>query len=258
MQARYGAGSDYEIIVLTPWSAAEMYSETVRAFNLAERFRVPVIVLADEGVGHLREGVGIGLETRIYNRLRVPGAAPFGVDPAGAGDLVPPMPAFGDGQRLMVTGSTHDAYGYRRTSDSAAQASLVDRLAHKVLDRRDGFARVGRLLMDDEELDLLLIAFGFSARSAYRAAQILRSEGIRAGLLRLCTLWPFDDDAIRAAAERARHVLVAEMNRGQVLREVQRLVPGARGCNRTDGELIAPDDIVAAARNWQRDGAHPR
>lgn len=252
MQARYGAGSDYEIIVLTPWSAAEMYGETIRAFNLAERFRVPVIVLADEGIGHLREKVVIGAETRVYDRLRAPGAAPFGVTPGGRDDLVPPMPAFGDGERLLVTGSTHDAYGYRRASEPDAQAALVDRLARKVLDHRHEFARVERLLMgDDEELDLLLISFGFSARSAYHAAQVLRAEGMRAGLLRLCTLWPFDDAAARAAAERARRVLVPEMNRGQVLREVQRLAPAARGCNRTDGEVITPDEIVAAARDMR-------
>mgnify|MGYP000859789058 FL=1 len=251
MQARYGAGSDYEIIVLTPWSAPEMYSETIRAFNLAERFRVPVIVLADEGIGHLRERVQIGPETRLYGRVRAAGAAPFVAEASGAMDAVPPMPAFGDGERLMVTGSTHDPRGYRRTSEADAQAALVDHLTRKVSEHRDEYARVERLLMDeDEELDLLLVSFGFSARSAYAAAQELRSEGTRAGLLRLCTLWPFDDDAIRAATARARRVLVPEMNRGQVLREVQRHAPAARGCNRTDGEGITPDDILAVARKW--------
>jgi 2-oxoglutarate ferredoxin oxidoreductase subunit alpha len=252
MQARYGAGSDYEIIVLTPWSAAEMYSETIRAFNLAERFRLPVIVLADEAIGHLREKVEIGAETSVFGRIRATGAAPFVAETCDAIDAVPPMPAFGDGERLLVTGSTHDARGYRRTSEADAQAMLVEHLTRKVLDHRDAYARVERLLMgDDEELDVLFISFGFSARSAYRAAQTLRTEGCRAGLLRLCTLWPFDDQAVRAATAKARRILVPEMNRGQALREVQRLAPGARGCNRTDGEVITPDDIVAAVRDWQ-------
>ena len=170
------------------------------------------------------------------------------------------MPAFGDGERLLVTGSTHDARGYRRTSEADAQAMLVEHLTRKVLDHRDAYARVERLLMgDDEELDVLFISFGFSARSAYRAAQTLRTEGCRAGLLRLCTLWPFDDQAVRAATAKARRILVPEMNRGQALREVQRLAPGARGCNRTDGEVITPDDIVAAVRDWyEQPNGHQR
>jgi len=252
MQARYGAGSDYEIIVLSPWSAAEMYSETVRAFNLAERFRVPVILLADEGVGHLRERVVVGAETHVYGRQRAATRSPFVAAAGAAADAVPPMPAFGDGQRLMVTGSTHDAYGYRRTSEADAQAALVDHLARKVADHRDEIAHAERYLIGaEEELDLLLISFGFGARSAYRAARVLRAEGVRAGLLRLGTIWPFDEPAVRAAAERSRRVLVPEMNRGQVLREVQRVVPAARGCNRTDGEVITPDDILAVARGWR-------
>ncbi len=241
MQARWGASGDYELIVLSPWSGQEMYDETVRAFNLAERYRVPVLLLGDEGVGHLRENVVVGPTTRVYERNSAPGA-PFG------GQLVPPMPPFGAGQKLMVTGSTHDALGYRRTDQADAQAALVQRLSDKIALHRDEIVRTERLLCDEDELDLLLIAFGFTARSAYRAARRLRAEGLRVGLLRLVTLWPFAEPAVRELCARARAVLVPEMNRGQILREVQRIAQGAVGYSRTDGEVIEPGEIVQAAK----------
>ena len=244
MQARWGAGGDYELIVLAPWSVSEMYYETVRAFNLAERFRVPVIVLGDEGIGHLREKLIVRAETEVYTRLKSPGAAPFGQAE------VPPMPAFGEGEQLLVTGSTHDARGYRRTSEKEAQGELVERLGRQISAHRREIIRTEALLADEEELDVLLIAFGFAARSAHCAARELRREGLRAGLLRLATLWPFAEEAVGELAPRARRVLVPEMNRGQVLREVQRLVPRARGYHRTDGEVITPGEIVAAVKDW--------
>jgi len=244
MQARWGAGGDYELIVLAPWSVSEMYYETVRAFNLAERFRVPVILLGDEGIGHLREKLVVRAETEVYTRAKSSGVAPFG------GCEVPPMPSFGEGEQLLVTGSTHDAHGYRRTSEKEAQGELVERLGRKISAHRQEIMCTEALLTDEEEMDVLFIAFGFTARSAYRAAQELRGEGLRAGLLRLATLWPFVEEAVGELAPRARRVLVPEMNRGQVLREVQRLVPQARGYHRTDGEVITPGEIVAAVKGW--------
>lgn len=242
MQARWGASGDYEIIALAPWSVAEMYSETVRAFNLAERYRVPVLILADEGVGHLRERVDVPGQTRVFARLKAPGAPPFGERP------VPPMPSFGEGEQLLVTGSTHDAWGYRRTAEAEAQAELVSRLSRKIEDAQADIASVEWLLCDDEPLDVLLIAYGFTARSAHRAALELRRRGTRAGLLRPRTLWPSPAEALRRAALISRRVLVAEMNRGQYLREVQRFAPHATGYHRTDGEVIVPEEIVRAVK----------
>jgi 2-oxoglutarate/2-oxoacid ferredoxin oxidoreductase subunit alpha len=249
MQARWGASGDYEIIVLSPWSVQEMYDETVRAFNLAERFRVPVLLLSDEGVGHLREQVVVSPTTRVYNRHAENG-------PAFGGQFVPPMPRFGDGQKLMVTGSTHDALGYRRTADAEAQATLVGRLVDKIAIHQDEIAHTEALLCEEETLDVLLIAYGFTARSAYHAARILREGrgeqgGLRVGLLRLITLWPFPEKIVRQMARRARMVLVPEMNRGQLLREVQRATEarfpyGVFGHHRTDGEVIEPGEIVEA------------
>jgi 2-oxoglutarate ferredoxin oxidoreductase subunit alpha len=240
LQARFGASGDYEIIAVSPWSVQEMYSETIRAFSLAERFRVPAIVLADEAVGHLRESLIIEPAVHVHRRSRQGGRPPFGEAE------VAPMPAFGQGQRLLVTGSTHDAWGYRRTSSAVAQAALVERLVHKIEAHQDEICHTFTYHCDDRPLDTLLIAYGFTARSALRATLEARRRGQRVGLLRLATLWPFPSRAVAACAAGARQVIVAEMNRGQMLREVQRIVPAARGYQRTDGEVIRPDEIAAA------------
>ncbi len=241
MQVRWGAHGDFQIIALSPWSVEEAYTETIRAFNLAERFRVPVFLLTEEAVGHLRENVDIPAETRIYNRLRPQGKEP----PFGQAE-VPPMPAFGQGHKLLVTGSTHDEWGYRRTSSAQAQAKLVTRLSAKVTNHLDEIIEVEEHFCDEGELDILVIAFGFTARSAWRAVKVARQGGVRAGLLRLKTIWPFPEEAVRKLALRSRAVLVPEMNLGQILREVQRMAPQARGYHRTDGEVIAPAEIRQA------------
>lgn len=240
MQARWGAHGDYEIIVISPWSVQEAYEETIRAFNLADRFRVPVILLMDEGVGHLRENMTVPTESPTYQRWKDVTRAPFGEAE------VPPMPAFGDGASLLVTGSTHDAWGYRRTTSSQAQEQLVTRLVSKILNHREEIERTFPYLCDDQDLDILLVAYGFTARSALAAARLARKAGVRVGLLRLTTLWPFPDETMRQAVARAARVLVPELNRGQVLREVQRIAPGARGYHKTNGEVMAPGEIWVA------------
>lgn len=242
MQARWGAHGDYEIIVISPWSVQECYEETARAFNLAERFRLPVLLLMDEAVGHLRENITVPTETPFFTRVKSIDQPPFGEAE------VPPMPAFGEGARLLVTGSTHDAWGYRRTSSPEAQSTLVERLAGKVLNHTGEIERTCCHLCDERELDILLIAYGFTARSALGAVRQARADGIKAGLLRLTTLWPFPAQVVRSIAQRAQVVLVPEMNRGQMLREVQREVPAARGYHRTDGEVITMPELVAAAK----------
>lgn len=242
MQARWGAHGDYEIIVISPWSVQEAYDETIRAFNLAERFRAPVVLLMDEGVGHLRENMTVAVETPIYRRRKDPSRPPFGeVD-------VPPMPAFGEGARLLVTGSTHDAWGYRRTTSPQAQERLVKRLASKILKHCDEIEQTYTHLCGDDDLDFLLVSFGFTARSALGAVRLGRAAGVQAGLLRLTTVWPFPDETVRQLTARARRVMVPEMNRGQMLREVQRVAPQAVGYNRTDGEVISAAEIWDAMR----------
>ena len=237
MQARFGASGDYEIIAVAPWSVQEMYTETIRAFSLAERFRVPVIVLADEAVGHLRESLQIAPVVRRYRRPQAPGRPPFGEAE------VPPMPAFGQGEKLLVTGSTHDAWGYRRTSSATAQATLVRRLIDKIRLHEGEIERTVAYHCDDAPLDMLFVAYGFTARSALRAVLDARRAGRKVGLLRLATLWPFPAATVARYAAGARQVVVAEMNQGQLLREVQRVVPAARGYHRTDGEIIEPEEM---------------
>jgi 2-oxoglutarate ferredoxin oxidoreductase subunit alpha len=240
MQARWGAHGDYEIIALSPWSATEMYTETIRAFNLAERFRVPVLILADEAVGHLREGVKVEEEVRLYERKKKRGVAPF------VGEDVPPMPAFGEGEKLLITGSTHDQWGFRRTVSPEAQRELVTHLARKIIDHPDEIIEVVEYHCQDETLDLLLIAYGFTARSALAAVEAAREKGIRAGLLRLKTIWPFPQEEILRVGQKAKRVIVPEMNLGQIVREVQRVLPQAEPYSRIDGEVITPQEIVSA------------
>ncbi len=242
MQLRWGAHGDYEIIVLAPWSVQEMFDLTVRAFNLAERFRIPVIVAADEAVGHMREGLTIPAEVEVYERMRtLPGEKipPFG------GAEVPPMPIFGQGHRVLVTGSTHDEWGYRRTVSAKAQASLTSRFREKILNHLDEIVRVDERFCEGD-VDVLIFAYGFTARSALAAVREARRKGIRAALFRPQTLWPFPEREIAALRGRVGAVLVAEMNQGQMLREVQRFFPHARGYNRTDGEVITPAEILQA------------
>jgi len=240
MQARWGAHGDHEMVVISPWSVQEVYDEAIHAFNLAERFRVPVILLMDEGVGHLRENMEVPAETPVYRRSKDSSRPPFGEAE------VPPMPAFGEGARLLVTGSTHDAWGYRRTSSPQAQEQLLERLASKILNHRHEIARTHTHLCDEDDLDVLLVAYGFTARSALAAVRLARAAGIKAGLLRLTTLWPFPDEIVERVSARARLVMVPEMNRGQVLREVRRVMQHAVGYNKTNGEVITPLEIWQA------------
>jgi len=224
-----------------------MYTETLRAFNLAERFRVPVFLLADEGVGHLRENLTIPAEVRIFNRI-----GPQGREASFGGKPVPPMPAFGDGHKLMVTGSTHDEWGYRRTVSAKVQAELTARLATKITDNLAEIEASETYLCDDERLDMLLVSFGFSARSSLAAARMAREAGHKVGLFRPRTVWPFPETALRAAVAKSDRVLVPEMNRGQMLREVQRVAPEAKGYGKTDGEVITPGEILNAIKEALR------
>jgi len=242
MQLRWGAHGDYEIIVLAPWSVQEMFDLTVQAFNLAERFRLPVIVAADEAVGHMREGLVIPPEVRVYERIKpLPGEK---IPPFGQME-VPPMPIFGQGHKVLVTGSTHDEWGYRRTVSAKAQASLISRFKSKILNNLDEIVRVDKRFCD-EDIDILVFAYGFTARSALAAVREARKRGIKAALFRPQTLWPFPERELSALKGQVDKVLVAEMNQGQMLREVQRFFPQAKGYNRTDGEVITPSEILKA------------
>lgn len=242
MQARFGSSGDYETIALAPWSAQEMYEMTARAFALAECYRLPVFVMTDELVTHLHEVVNLDVPVEVVQRAEPRGTPPFGDTKTNA---MTPMPRFGAGEKLLVTGSTHDEWGYRRTTDPEVQRKLVERITRKVTKDRDKLAEVEEHNCDDAET--ILVSFGFSARSSYAAMRMAREQGRKAGLARLKTLWPFPQNAIKKIGEKAKRLIVVEMNTGQVLREVERFAPcPVCGVNKTEGDPISPEEILNA------------
>ncbi|MEM3702802.1 MAG: 2-oxoacid:acceptor oxidoreductase subunit alpha [Candidatus Bathyarchaeia archaeon] len=222
MQSKWGSHGDYEIIALAPSSVQEMFDLTIEAFNLAETYRVPTIVLADEVVAHMWEKLVIppAEEIKIVNRKKpnmpLDKYLPFMPDD----DLVPPMACFGEGFRFHATGLTHDEYGYPRTQSSKAQTKLVQRLCDKIRKNADKIIHVEEIMVEDAEI--VVFAYGVVARAALSAVRKAREKGVKAGLLRPVTLWPFPEKHVARAAERAKVMIVPEMNCGQMVREVER------------------------------------
>ncbi len=251
MQARWGSHGDYEIIALAPSSVQEMFDLTVDAFNLAETYRVPTFVLADEIVGHMWERVSIpeAESIRIVNRKKPrespsPQFAPFKPD----ADLVPPMAVFGQGYHFHATGLTHDERGYPRTESVEAQTRLVQRLCNKIRQNRDKIIKVQEIMLDDAEV--AVVAYGIAARAALSAVKKARAEGIKAGLLRLVTLWPFPDEHVGQVAEKVKSIIVPEMNCGQIVREVERASKetSVTFLSKLGEEPHKPEEILEAMR----------
>lgn len=250
MQARWGTHGDVPSLVLTPASVAEVYELTVAAFALAERFRTPVIVLYDETIAHLREEAVLPAPARggVPGRRRpaVPPAAYRPYEPDADG--VAPMADFGSGYRFHVTGLAHDDRGYP-TQDPAMIAAHQRRRLEKIASFEDEIAPVRALHLDDAEV--AVVACGSAARAAEEAVGEARRQGIRAGLLRPVVLWPFPDRIVRRAADSVKALVVAEMNLGQISREVERAAAGrvpVVPCRRADGELIEPEQIAACLK----------
>jgi 2-oxoglutarate ferredoxin oxidoreductase subunit alpha len=248
MQARWGTHGDHPIIALAPASVAEVYELTVRAFTLSERYRTPVILLYDEVIGHVRERVALPAPGALpLGERSRPTCAPAAYRPYGAGASgVPPMADFGAGYRFHVTGLAHDERGYP-TQDAGVVARLQERL-HAKLERGRGDI-VSHEAVELDDADAIVVAVGVSARAAARAVRVARRHGVRAGLFRPRTLWPFPDRELRAAAGQARAVVVAEMNMGQMAHEVERVVAGrapVTRCLRADGQPMAPADVLSA------------
>jgi 2-oxoglutarate ferredoxin oxidoreductase subunit alpha len=222
MQAKWGSHGDYEIIALAPSSVQEMFDLTVEAFNLSETYRVPTMVLADEIVAHMWEKVVIppGEKVRSVNRKKpnVPPEEylPFMPDD----DLVPRMACFGEGFSFHATGLTHDERGYPKTSDSKVQQQLVKRLCDKIRLNAERIIRVQEVMLEDA--DVVVFAYGIVARAALSAVRKAREKGMKAGLLRPITLWPFPEAQVAKYAKQAKMLIVPEMNCGQLVREVQR------------------------------------
>lgn len=222
MQAKWGSHGDYEIIALAPSSVQEMFDLTVEAFNLSETYRVPTILLADEIVAHMWEKVVIqpAEKMKIVNRKK-PNVPPEKYMPFMPDDnLVPPMACFGEGFSFHATGLTHDEHGYPQTQSSEVQQRLVKRLCDKIRKNADKIIRVEEVMLEDAYV--VVLAYGIVARAALSAVRKAREEGIKAGLLRPITLWPFPEKDVAKIAKQAKAIVVAEMNCGQLVREVER------------------------------------
>ena len=222
MQAKYGSHGDYEVIAITPWSVQEMFDLTVRAFNLAETYRTPVMLMADGMVGHMKEKLTVPEKVDVVDRRKPTSRedTPWGTDdPSG----VPPMPAFGEGHALLVTGSTHRPDGVRNYAPEYHQM-IVYRIRDKILNAEPRIRDIHREQLNDAKVAVL--SFGASARPSYDAVVKARERGVKAGLFRLRTLWPLPENEIRALADQVDTILVVEMNVGKLVKEIERVVCG--------------------------------
>lgn len=225
MQARWGSHGDYEIIALCPNSPQECFDLTVRAFNLAEEFRVPVMVMMDECVGHMTEKVVIppAEQIQIYPRrhTRLP---PSEYKPYAAGpDLVPEMVHAGEGYRFHITGLTHDERGYPSMT-VAAQDQLIKRLKAKITRAADRLACYEQEAVEGAEV--IVVSYGITSRVAQRAVELARARGVKVGRVRLITVWPFPTKQLRALARHVKAFVVPEINLGQIALEVERAAAG--------------------------------
>ena len=221
-QAKYGSHGDYEVIAITPWSVQEMFDLTVRAFNLAETYRTPVMLMSDGLIGHIKEKLIVPEKVEIVNRKKPTSkdCTPWGTDdPSG----VPEMPAFGEGHRLLVTGSTHRPDGVRNFAPEYHQ-KIVYRIRDKILNAEPIIRDIHTEHIDDAKIAVL--SFGASARPSIEAVEQARKQGIKAGLYRLKTIWPFPEEPVRELADQVDTIIVVEMNVGKLVKEVDRVVCG--------------------------------
>jgi 2-oxoglutarate ferredoxin oxidoreductase subunit alpha len=263
LQAKYGSHGDYEIIAVSPNSPQEAFDLTVHAFNLAERYRVPTFVMLDECVGHMTERViipkaeDIEIEPRHFTAKKPGQYLPF---QAGA-SLVPEMIKAGDGYRVHVTGLTHDERGYPMMT-VPAQDKLVRRLLDKIRLNADQIVKYEET--DVEGAEVVVLSYGISSRVALRGMELARQKGAKVGMHRLLVTWPFPEKRIQELARKAKAIVVVEMNLGQMVREVERVVAGrcpVHLCGHAGGGVHDPKDIaevILAARTGARKGVEAK
>jgi 2-oxoglutarate ferredoxin oxidoreductase subunit alpha len=247
MQCKWGTHGDHPVICLTPAYVQEIFSETVRAFNLSEKYRTPVIIAFDEIVGHMREKIEIPDkgELPVENRPR-PTCKPDQYLPYddSQGD-VPPMANFFEGYRYHVTGLNHGPDGFPVNASPRIHTDEL-RLMRKVETNKKEIIRYEEYLMKDAEV--AVFAYGVSGRSGKTAVEMARAEGIKAGLFRPLTIWPFPDDEVSSLSSRVKGVVVPELSLGQIILEVERCAKGrckVEGIYRVDGDPITPAQILA-------------
>ena len=251
MQARWGTHGDHPIIALCPSSVSETFDLTVQAFNFSERYRTPVIVLMDEVIGHMRERVELpdpmtlDLENRPGTTVPPEWYKPF----ENIASDVPPLVPFGDGYRYHITGLHHDERGYPTERVDEIRPWL------KRIFRKIDRSLSDILLYDEdsvEDADTLVIAYGSTARTARDAVNMARERGSKVGFIKLKTIWPLAEEVIELAAARLHRVVVPELNRGQLVLEIERVVGRnkVRRVNESTGKLIEPLDILTAIEEW--------
>ncbi len=247
MQARWGSHGHYELIALAPSSAQEIFSQTITAFNLAEKYRTPVMLMTDEVIGHMSEKVVIpdASEIKTISRTKPKGRKDrFRLYQPGENGVAP-MPAAGDGYKIHVTGLTHDERGYP-TMTVEAQAEMMDRIVRKIRDNRDDIIMTESHNLEDAEI--ILVSYGISARTSLAAMHQARSMGMKVGFLKLATIWPFAEEKIRELAERAKALITVEINLGQIHLEVTRSAAGRAECHlvgHAGGTVITPEQVMA-------------
>ena len=256
MQARWGSHGDYEIIVLAPSSPQDIFYLTIEAFNLSETYRLPVLIMSDEMIGHISEKVIIpdAKQIKTVSRIRPKGRKDHFKLYAPGLNGVPPMPAAGDGYSIHVTGLTHDEKGYP-AMDVDAHASMMSRITDKINKNLDDIIRTEGYKLDDAEF--AIISYGVSSRTSMAAVDMARAIGIKAGFFRLITVWPFPDDQIRSLADKVKGIITVEINMGQIHREVLRCVEGkipALLAGHAGGAVIPPGDVVKMLKGGFKNG----
>jgi 2-oxoglutarate ferredoxin oxidoreductase subunit alpha len=254
MQVRWGTHGDHPVIALSPWSVRETFDATVMAVNYAERFRTPVMLLMDEMVGHLREKVELPEKVEIYPRrkpskTRAEGYQPF----APEADLVPNVADFGEGYHIHVTGLIHDETGFPVGSPKVTEES-IRRLHEKIERAGEEIIHTESYFMDDAEY--AVVSFGGTARTAYEAVREARAAGVKVGLVRLMTIWPFADKVIGELATKVKGIVVAELNYGQLVHEVRRAAKGACPvslCGKYNMRAFEPSEILASVNEMVKE-----
>ncbi|MCK4791217.1 MAG: 2-oxoacid:acceptor oxidoreductase subunit alpha [Desulfobacteraceae bacterium] len=246
LQARWGSHGHYEIIALAPLSPQETFYQTITAFNLSEKYRIPVLIMTDEIVGHLSEQVIIPEEKAIktISRPKPKGRKdrfkPY--EPGSNG--VAPMAIAGQGYNIHVTGLTHDERGYP-VMTVEAQDEMIARLVGKIRQNLDDIIMTEGYRLDDAEI--VIVSYGVSARTSLAAVDEAREQGIKVGFLRLITIWPFPEDQIRKLAERVKGFVTVEINMGQIHLEVERCAGGKAPAflvGHPGGTIIPPERVI--------------
>lgn len=251
MQAKWGTHGDHAIIVLCPGSVYETFTQTVKAFNLAEKYRTPVVLLTDEVIAHMREKINIPAkgELEVIERAK-PTASPEEYLPYELSDntKVAPFAAFGSGYRYHITGLFHDETGFPSNSNENAQ-KMIDHMMGKINNNLDEILETE--ITNLESADILFVSYGSSARSAKSAIEYLKKDGINVAMFRPLTLWPFPEEDLKKACEKIKKIFVIEMNLGQIHSECLKILRNSEEVHligKANGEVITPKEIISRVK----------